>query len=548
MIVMLKYRNTTALAAALIASLGTPVLAQDADKGEDRRSHAVITPYIEAAQVVTAELQPGSDVFTYSRLAAGVDATIAGRNSAGSVSLRYERSIGWDDDVSDVDTLTGVARGSLALVPRSVTLEAGGMAARTRIGSNGASSLGGYGANSDLTTQIYSVYGGPSVQTHVGDVEVSGAYRIGYSRVESPGIVPTSSTGSLVDVFDDSVSQSATLRAGIAPNVVLPVGIGAEAGWNRQDISNLDQRIDDRHVRGEVTVPIRRDLALIGGLGYEDVTISSRDAVRDANGDPVIGSDGRFVTDDSQPRQIAYETDGLIWDVGVMWRPSRRTTLTATVGRRYDSTTYYGSLSYTPSANTALNVSVYDNITGFGGQIASSIEGLSTNFDAFRNPVTGDLNGCVGSAEGGNCTLAGLGSLRSATYRRRGVSASFSHTRGRSQLGFGLGYDRRKYIAAAGTVLAPLDGLTDENYWVAAYASRQLDRQSSLNFGATASWFDTRLDNAGSSLGYSANLAYNRTIIAGLSGTAAIGLDGITRESLPDYTSASALLGLRYSF
>ncbi|WP_137680010.1 preprotein translocase subunit YajC [Aurantiacibacter suaedae] len=545
---MRRFRHSAALAATMAACFAAPALAQDDDAPGERRSRLDVTPYIEAAQVVTAELQPGSDVFTYTRLAAGVDAAISGRNSAASVSLRYERSIGWDDDVADFDTLTGVARGSLALVPQTLTLEAGGLAARTRIDRNGATSIGGFGANSDSTTQIYSVYAGPSLQTQVGDVEVTGTYLVGYSRVESPDLVPASSTGGLVDVFDESVSQAASVRAGIAPDMVLPVGLGVGAGWNRQDISNLDQRIDDRHVRGDITVPVTREIALIGGVGYEDVEVSSRDALRDSDGDPVIGPDGRFITDESQPRQIAYEAEGLIWDVGVMWRPSRRTSLTATVGRRYDSTTYYGSLSYAPSANSSFSVSVYDDITGFGGQLANSLNGLSTNFEAIRNPVTGDLGGCVGGVEGENCTLAGLGSLRSAIYRRRGVSATFSRVMGRTQLGLGVGYERRKYIAAAGTVLAPLDGITDENYWVSAYAGRQLDRQSSLNFNASASWFETGLDNAGSTLGYSASVSYYRTIIAGLSGTAAVGLDGITRESLPDYTSASALLGLRYSF
>ncbi|RIV90889.1 preprotein translocase subunit YajC [Aurantiacibacter xanthus] len=545
---MRRCLSSAALALALTSAFAAPVLARDGETGGEHRSRTRITPYIQASQVVTAELQPGSDVFTYTRLGAGVDAAISGRNSTASVSLRYERSIGWDDNVADVDTLTGIARGSLALVPRTLTLEAGGMAARTRIDRNGATSIGGYGTNSDSTTQIYSVYAGPSLQTNVGDVAVSGAYLIGYSRVDSPDVVPVSSTGELVDVFDDSISQSARLHAGIAPNTVLPVGLGVGAGWNRQDVSNLDQRVDDRHVRADITVPVTREVALIGGVGYEDVEVSTRDALRDSEGRPVIGADGRFVTDDTKPRQIAYDTDGLIWDVGVMWRPSRRTSLTASVGRRYDSSTYYGSLSYAPNANTSLNVSVFDEITGFGGQMANSLNGLSTSFQAIRNPVTGDLGGCVGSLEGGNCTLAGLGSLRSAIYRRRGVSASFARTMGRTQLGLGLGYERRKYIAAPGTVLAAIDGLTDENYWISAFATRRLDRRSSLNFGASASWFETGLDNAGSSVGYSATLSYYRSLIAGLSGTAAVGLDGISRESLPDYTSASALVGLRYSF
>ena len=88
----------------------------------------------------------------------------------------------------------------------------------------------------------------------------------------------------------------------------------------------------------------------------------------------------------------------------------------------------------------------------------------------------------------------------------------------------------------------------------AAYASTQLDERSSLSANATASRFDSGFDGfngfsgGGESIGYSASLAYYRRLIAGLSGTAAVGLDGITQDSLPDLMSASALVGLRYSF
>jgi hypothetical protein len=50
-------------------------------------------------------------------------------------------------------------------------------------------------------------------------------------------------------------------------------------------------------------LPVGNDLALVGGVGWENVKISSRDAVRD----PVTGlagdrRDGRYVTDKSAPR------------------------------------------------------------------------------------------------------------------------------------------------------------------------------------------------------------------------------------------------------
>lgn len=512
------------------------------------RQRAEVVPYIEAAQVLSHEIEPGSDTVTYTTVAAGVDASFAGRNSAASVSLRYERRFGYDDDVSDGDTLSGIARASLAVVPQAVSIEGGVLAARTRVEGNGSASLGGFGGDDDSTSQVYSAYAGPSVHTMAGEVEVEGHYRFGYTRVEEPDAVVISPGGQPADVFDESKTHMAYARAGVRPNVVAPVGAGVGGGWNEQNISNLDQRIRDRYVRADLTVPLSPWVALAGGVGYEDVEVSSRDALRDAAGNPVIGPDGRFVTDESAPRRIAYETDGLIWDVGVMWRPSRRTSLEAYVGRRYGSTTYHGTFAYAPDSRSSLNVAVYDNLTGFGGILVDTLAGLPAEFDAFRNPISGDIGGCVASLEGGGCFAGALASLRSAVFRSRGAAASYSVDFGRTRLGAGVGYDRRKFIAAAGTVLAAADGIVDETVWLAAYASTRLDQRSNLTASASANWFESGFDPDGDVIGYSGSLAYNRNLIRGLSGTAAVGLDGISRENLPDFLSASALLGLRYSF
>jgi len=538
--------------AILLAALGLSGVAHAQEAPEEKRGVRVsgvdIVPYIEASQVVTAELDPGNDVVTYTTLAAGVDAGFTGRNSAGSLSLRYERRFGWDDNSIDGDTLSGVARASLALIPHALTFEAGGLAARTSVDGDGSASLGGGYAYGGSSSQIYSIYAGPSVQTREGDFEVEGHYRFGYTRVEQPDYLLGSITSAGADFFDESTVHSAQARVGLVPNTLLPIGVGIGGGWNEQNISNLDQRIRDRHVRGDVLVPVSRTLALVGGVGYEDVQVSSRDALRDGGGNPVIGSNGRYVTDKSQPRTIAYETDGLIWDVGVMWRPSIRTSLEAHVGRRYGSTTYYGTLSYRPDSRSSFNVTVYDNITGFGGVLTDRLAGLPSTFDAFRNPISGEIGGCVASLEGDSCVGSALGSLRASAFRSRGVAASYALNLGRTQIGIGTGYDRRKFIAAAGTILEAADGKTEENVWLAAYANTRIDAASSLSANAYVNLFDSGLDNSGEAVGYSATLAYNRNFLGGLTGTAAVGLDGITREDLPDFMSASALLGLRYSF
>jgi hypothetical protein len=538
-----------ALGVVALALPGTAWAGDDAGKGVHPGPHAAVTPYIEADQVLTSELSPGGDTVTYTSVAAGVDATVVGRNSAVSASVRYERHIDESKGGSDGDTVSGVVRASVALVPHAVTIEAGGLASRASFDGGGKAFAGGLVGHDSTSGQIYSAYVGPSVEAQVGDLQVEGHYRFGYTKVEEPDTVATATGVVPVDLADESTTHNAQARVGFRPNTVLPVGVGVGGMWNEQNVANLDQRVRDRNVRGDVTVPVSPTLALAGGVGYEDVEVSSRDAKRDASGAPVIGQDGRYVTDHGAPRKIAYQTDGLIWDVGVLWRPSKRTSLEAYVGRRYDSTTYYGNFSYAPNSRESVNVSVYDAISSFGGVITDRLAGLPAEFTAVRNALSGDIGGCVASLKGGNCIGGAFGSLESAAFRSRGVSASYAVNMGRTTAGLGVGYDRRKFSAAPGTVLASADGVVDETWWGAVYVATKIDERSGVSFNATETLFDSGFAGTGGrAVGYSASLAYYRQIIAGLAGTAAIGIDGLSQQTLPDIVSASALAGLRYSF
>ena len=527
----------------------------EGESGAPRRAGSrkiKVTPYIEAQQVLFAELKPGNEVLTYSVLAAGVDAAIAGRNNQAAVSVRYERRFGWGN-ATDSDAISGVARASLAVVPQTLKFEAGALAARTSVENNGAAVTSGLEFG-DSVTQIYSIYAGPQLTTNVGDVAVRGFYRLGYTRVGSPDAVQLAPGQAPIDVFDESISHNAAVRANVKPDDLLPVGLGVGAGYNREDVSNLDQRIEDRWVRGDVTVPVSPDLHLVGGLGYEKVRVSSRDAVRDpVTGAPVLGTDGRLVTDKSAPRTIAYNADGLIWDAGVMWRPSRRTALEAHVGKRYASTSYYGSFAYAPNSRSSVNVSVYDAINGFGGQLSNALSTLPTQFAAVRNPFNGSLSGCVAAsaalASGQSpCLSTALGSVRSSVFRSRGVMGSYTVIGNRFQAGIGAGYDRRKFIAAPGTVLAAANGVTDENLWAAAYLNGRIDRSSSFSTSVYGNLYKSGDALSGDITALGATAAYYRLLTSKLIATAAIGIDGVRRETLVDIWSAQAMVGVRYSF
>lgn len=534
-------RNVVKYGAALLPLLGLGVPAAQA-----RERKADVAPYIEIQQILVADLKDGSDVLTYTSVAAGIESSIQTRGAEAQVNLRYERRFFYQDNLGDQDVITGLARGGVPLVPNVLTLEAGGIATRSRVDLRGQAPSNTVG-NIDNVTQVYSVYAGPNLATHVGALDVNASYRIGYTKVEneSTGALPP---GQLpIDVFDDSVSHSASASVGMQPGD-LPFGWSVGGGWEREDGGQLDQRFEGKYVRADVTVPVSSSLALVGGVGYEDIEISERDAVRDNNGVPVVGDDGRLVTDETSPRLLSYDQDGIIWDAGVMWRPSRRTSLEARFGQRYGSETYYGSFGYRPNQNMALNISVYDTVSGFGNLLNDNLANLGTSFSSTRNPLSGELNGCAFGQTSSLCFNDVLQSAASSSFRARGVNGQLTYNTGGWNAGLGAGYARRRYFASQLGAVAAVDGLVDENYYASMSLGRQLDSYSSFDANIYANLLDSGFVDAPNVLGIGANAAYYRQILPGLQGTAAVGLDSFQQDGFDSEITASALLGLRYDF
>ena len=514
--------------------------------GRDR-PRIEVTPYLEAQQVLVTDFKDGTnDVLTYTTVAAGIDASVQTRRAEAQVNVRYERLIAYDDGVEDQDIVTGLARGSVAVAP-GLALEAGGVATRSKVDGRGPSPSNLVG-NPDNITQVYSVYAGPTVSTQIGALDVNAAYRAGYTKVESrdAGNLPPGQTP--ISTFDDSISHSASASIGMQPGEGLPIGWSVGGGYDREDADQLDQRYEAKYVRGDVTVPITSTFAVVGGIGYEDIEVSERDAVRDVNGDPVLDTDGRFVTDPNSPRLTAYQEDGIIWDAGVLWRPSSRTSLSAYYGQRYGSDTYGGSFTYQPNKDFAVNVSAYDTVSGFGNFLNDNLASLPTQFRANRNPLSGDIGGCAFGQSGGFCFNDALQTANNAAFRMRGVSAAVSGTVGRWDTGVAVGYNRRKFLASQLGAQANLDGLVDQNYFAVAYLGTDIDRKSRFDTNAYFNYFDPGFTGAPNVLAAGINAAYYRQIYRGLSATAAVGLDSYNQEDFDSALTGSALLGLRYSF
>lgn len=521
-----------------LALAGSPVAAQ-------RSGHVTVTPYVEIGQIVAADLDDG-DVVTYSQVAAGIDAAASTRRVVGQLSYRYERQIAWSDKAGDADVHTALARLSAAVAP-GLTIEAGGIATRARADIGGGAP-GLFTGRQDNVSQIYSVFAGPSYSGHVGDVAVGASYLAGYTKAETPDRLVLAPGAGRRDHYDDSFGQVAGVTAGIAPGVVLPVGLTATAGWSREDAGQLDQRFQDWFVRGDVLAPVSGHLALTAGAGYQKIETSKRAPLRDAAGVPVLDEHGRFATDPASARRVAYRTDGLYYDAGVVWRPNRRTSAEAHVGKRYGSLSVTGTLTYQASRDVGAAAQVYDVVTTFGQQLRGGLKGLPTSFVAARDGVTQRYSGCVfgtsGAAPGG-CLNDVFQSVETATYRARGVDAILSATRGRSVLGIGAGYANRRLHAPDAPAGITVDGAEDQSWYAQTFYRRSLSPVSAIDANMFVNYYEPGFTDGIWS--YGATASYARSF-GRVTTSASLGLYSFDLPDSDAEWSAQALLAARYSF
>jgi uncharacterized protein (PEP-CTERM system associated) len=508
-----------------------------------------ISPYLEVEQVFDVDLENG-DTLTYTSVAAGIDAEVSTNRVDAQVSYRYERRIAWQDDLVDEDVHSGLAQARIEVARDLLSLDGGAIAARGRLNSDGPA-FGFSTADDRNIAQIYGVYAGPTLSTHLGALSVNAAYRFGYVKVDDHGF-DTGLPGGRRDRFDSSTNHSATASVGMAPGT-LPFGWTVGAGYDREDSNRLDHEFEGKYVRGDVVLPVTSTVAVTGGVGYEKLEASQQDIVRDSTGQPVVTPGGRLVADPSKPRLLVYDQDGVIWDAGVIWRPNPRTELTARVGHRYGGTTYLGTLRYEMSPDYALNAVVYDSVTSFGRSIIQDINGLPVKFKNNNRGLVGGFGGVGGCVFGakpgtGSCMDDAFMSVASEDFRVRGGNLILSGSRGAWDLAVGLGYARRKYLAAVGVGFFPIDGVHEESVTLDASIGRDLTATSGIDFDAYAAWYDSGI--AGDDTIFSSGITatyYRSFLMERLQAEASLGLY-TTDSGSTDSVFATGLVGLSYTF
>ncbi|CAN5355051.1 hypothetical protein BH09PSE4_BH09PSE4_17520 [soil metagenome] len=449
-------------------------------KAQDKRTS--VTPFIEISQVLTGDTNT-KDVLTYSQVSVGIDGQTSTRRFEAQISYRFDQRIDWQKHVGVDQVHSGLARVALKVTP-ILQIEGGALATRARTDIRGATAnpLSGSGTN---LSQIYSSYVGPTLTAQEGPFGIAASYRFGATRVDAPTSRGLAAGSAPIDTYSKSTSQLAQASIGAKAGQFLPFGVSVSGAWQKENAGQLDQKYEDKFGRADVVMPIAPTLAVVAGAGYEDIKITQKDPVLDGTGKPITDSHGHFYASASAAPRIAYDTTGLFYDAGVVWRPSSRTTLQVRAGRRYDTMSYTGSFSHQTGNGSGFQVGVYDSIQSFGRQLRDGVAALPTNFTVDNGALGQGYSGCTfgtGDGAAGGCLNSAFQSITSNNYRARGVDGVFVLVRGPNTFGLGGGYANRRYIAPQATGAAlNVDGMVDQSFYAQLTYARQLSRTASFN-------------------------------------------------------------------
>ena len=515
------------------------------DRNHQDPRHLVIHPYVEVSHNLDSFYSPSSAELTYTDVVAGAEVTVNGRNNQGVISARVDQRIGYGT-VANSTGVTGVATLSSAIIPNTLRIDYGGYANETYVANNGATL-----ANTPQTVgqrqQVYAAFAGPTLSTHLGDIGVTGHYRVGYTSIGENGFDANNTFRNGIDVFGHSVVQDGRLAAGVRPGQWGWVGFNVIGGYYNEKESNLDQNLNSEYARGEAIIPVTGDLAVVAGAGYEKILVTSRDALR-LNGNPVLDQNGRYITDYSSPVYTAMSVQDAIWDAGVEWRPSRRTNLEAHVGHRYGQISEYGSFTYMPSPRQNLSVVVYDNLGGFGGDLNNTLSNLSSQFQTVRDGITGNIASCLSTSAAGGCLGGVLGSANSAFGLAHGATIGYDLHFGRWDTGIGFGYDVHRYISSAQTVDAHVNGKADTYYWMDTFVGASINEKSQFQTTLNIYKYHSGLVLNSDVTSLRIVSIYQYFPSKHLSFNASLALNASFNQTQRDLWSSTLSMGVRYTF
>lgn len=365
-----------------------------------------ITPRIDAEVAYTDNVELAPRGLEESDVITTVSPGISVRGDGGRVHLNFDYNpqvLVYADDSDRNDfrhRLLG--SGEIELLERILFLEADASVSQQFIDNRDA--VGGSNLNASNNLRTVQTYGiGPVLRNQFGPYAQSEVrYRLDYVNPETASVADTTtnslsallSSGSYFSVFGWSLSyvDSRTERSGSATA-----------------FDGVDS--DRQTARADVSYAVSTAFSVLAGAGYEDINDAT----------------------------LTRSADGLIWDVGFLYRPSRHASLRVTVGERYNDPNINVQASYMMGQRTYLTAS-YDQT------IETSQSLLSGNLSRLSLSPTGEL---IDSATGA-VFLPGdpaLG-LDSSAFRRDRFSLGVNSSYGRNKYGLSAYHEEREFELA----------------------------------------------------------------------------------------------------
>ncbi len=525
----------------LLMSLGAMVLITFMPNGP-AAARRDVKAYLEVGQVLDAERAGGTEILTYSEVSAGGDVTFDGYRTQGQASYRYERRIPSNGKTNGGENHNGIARGAYRL---SDNLKVDVSALATQARNDLRNGIG----SRNSSNQVYSIDAGPTFQTRAGMLDLNASYHLGYVNVDDPDEVTDAGRVLPADGYDQSLRHVVQASVGMQPGD-LPFGWTVSGNMDREDTNWLDQRSVNSDVRAEVLVPLNSTFALKGSIGYEDVEVGERRVLFDGAGRALVDPKGRYIVDPTSPRLLSYDYNGLSYDAGFSWKPSPRLALEMTYGKNDGRTAINGSLNYQMSASIGLRAIVSSGLDSFGRGLNNSLGRIPNNFRAANNPIARDFSGCSFAAggDGGGCLGDALSQISPYNSYSRRASLSLNGEQGKWSGGFGIGLSRRQYLVPKELDPFGIYRRSRHDYWAQANIARKMGESGSISADLYGGTSNPLIGRAFKQTNFGANMSYNRAITQRLSGVTSLGYSTSHQKSGDTFSTASALVGMRYNF
>lgn len=474
----------TGIAGALLASVAALALPQAADARID------ITPRAEVRHSISDTEYNDFNMIT--AVSPGVNIVADTRRIQAQLDYEFIRRFSWGDDLIDKGQHRLNANGQVDLIRRFLSLHAGGVITQTFRDWRGPLSVGPDQNNPNQAT-VGSYYVQPTVTRELGNFAVFDAhYRFSYSDVDNAGRslqigeeAPPGSNFSLAPASDSTMqdAQAALSNRNDSSARLIWTLRGTYSADDREDL-NEELRIYSGVF--DVSYSLNRKFALLGSVGYEDITDEQDNFLVDPEtGFPVLDDEGRLQIDPTEPRRKVIDRSGMIWDVGFRYTPSRRTEVTLRGGRQYGGTVINGNITYQIREGVNLMVSYSESLNTFGRLFSGQLGGSPFAFMVDNTYRLGPSVIMIPTEFG---VIPMPGTITNATFRSRLGQARLSYNAGRTTATISGYYDRRNYLNAsqsAGTDTPAagnaLSDRSDVTWGVTAGVSRDLGGGRSLN-------------------------------------------------------------------